>query len=179
MGRTDSRTTQQLDRKTAAETYAKAMRGEKLTGAERTALKWFEKEREEELRWRYYESIPQKHWRQMSGRQTKVINEQANRYDLPFGGPVIHLPKLAKALHDFLAANAQKLASTDDPLLQGTSSPALEAYRQERAALARLDRLEREQQLVPRDRVREALGRIAAIIRAAGDALRCVNSKTW
>ena len=37
--------------------------------------------------------------------------------------------------------------------------------------LARLDRLERQGRLLPRDEVRKALGRIAAILRDAGDTL--------
>ncbi len=48
----------------------------------------------------------------------------------------------------------------------------MERYREERAAIARLDRLEREGQLMPRDQTREALGRIATVIRAAGDSLQ-------
>jgi hypothetical protein len=79
---------------------------------------------------------------------------------------------VVRGLHDFLAENARKLAREDDPLLQGGTSPALERYREERASLARLDRLERESQLLPRDQVHEALGRIAAILREAGDALQ-------
>lgn len=46
----------------------------------------------------------------------------------------------------------------------------MERYREERAALARLDRLKRERQLLPRNEVKEALGRIAAVLRGAGDA---------
>jgi hypothetical protein len=152
----------------------KLANGQDLTREERAALKRYEKQKEERQRWEYYATIPQKHWREMSGRQTKVINEQADRYGLPLGGPVVNLPKLARALHDFLAENAIKLAKEDDPLLQGGagSSPALEDYRKERAALARLDRLEREKQLLPRDAAREALGRVAGIIRGAGDSLQ-------
>ena len=63
----------------------------------------------------------------MSGRQTKVLNEQADRYGLPLGGPVIDLPKLARALHDFLAANAKKLNTDDTALLGGGNSPASRA----------------------------------------------------
>jgi hypothetical protein len=146
---------------------------ETLSDLERRALARHEKEKEERLRWQYYASIPQKHWREMSGRQTKVINEQAARYGLPCGGAIINLPALARALHDFLAENALKLAKDDDPLSLGGggNSPALERYREERAALARLDRLEREGALLPRDQVRESLGRIAAIVREAGDAI--------
>ena len=108
----------------------------------------------------------------MSGRQTKVINDQAARYGIPFGGASIDLPSVVKALHDFLAENAQRLARDDDAMLVGGSSPALERYREERAQLARLDRLEREGKLLPRDEVREVLGRIASILRDAGDALQ-------
>src|SRR5687767_10418373 len=78
-----------------------------------------EREKEERLRWQYYASIPQKHWRAMSGRQTKVINEQAERYGLPFGGPSVNLPAFVRAFHDFLADNAIKLAKDDDLSLGG------------------------------------------------------------
>ncbi|UCE59370.1 MAG: hypothetical protein JSU63_18250 [Phycisphaerales bacterium] len=77
-----------------------------------------------------------------------------------------------KALHDFLADNAQKLAREDDELLQGASRHALERYREERAELARLDRLERQGQLLPRAGVREGLARVAAMLK---DVLGGVN----
>jgi hypothetical protein len=107
----------------------------------------------------------------MSGRQTKVLNEQAALYGIPFGGASINLPAVVRALHDFLAKNAQKLARDDDPLMQGSLSPALEEYRGERVKLVRLERLEREGQLVPRDQARAAMSRIAAILREAGQTL--------
>lgn len=76
-------------------------------------------------------------------------------------------------MHDFLAANARRLTTDDDALLNAdVSSPALERYREERALLARLDRLEREQVLVPRHQVRDGLERIASILRGAGDQLQ-------
>jgi hypothetical protein len=152
--------------------YRKVMNNEELTKEERRALKRHEKEKEERLRWQYYGAIPQKHWRAMSGRQTKQINEQAERYSIPFGGATINLPDVVRALHDFLADNAVKLARDEDPLMQGSGSPALEKYREERAAMARLDRLEREGSLLPRDDVREALGRMASMLRSAGEALQ-------
>jgi hypothetical protein len=163
-----------MDRELVARAYRKRLDHQDLTREERAAVARHEKALEEQRRWQYYSAIPQKHWKEMSGRQTKVINEQADRYGLPFGGPFTNLPKFVRAFHDFLAENAMKLARDDeaDPLLQGSGSPALESYREERAALARLDRLEREGLLLPRDKVREALGRVAAIIRAAGDALQ-------
>ncbi|WP_417851060.1 hypothetical protein [Thalassoglobus sp.] len=163
----------QLDRQLANSAYRKVMAGEQPTAQEKAALKRYEKEQEETRRWQYYESIPQKHWRQMSGRQTKVLNEQAERYGIPFGGRTINLPQVVHALHDFLAANARKFIDDDDDLLNANvSSPALERYREERAKLAKLDRLEREQRLVSRDEIRQGLGQIAGILRTAGDVLQ-------
>ena len=161
-----------LERDQAARAYKKVMAGEKLSRTEQATLRKFEKDKEEKIRWQYYKTIPQKHWREMSGRQAKVLYEQAERYGIPFGERSINLPDVVRALHDFLKRNAQKLIEADDVLLAGESSPALERYREERAALARLDRLEREGSLLPRDEVREAMGRVASMIRSAGDALQ-------
>ena len=149
-----------------------ASQSDTLTLDERAALKSHEKTKEEKLRWQYYESIPAKHWKAMSGRQTKVINEQAVRYNIPFGGAVINLPKVIKALHDFLAENKHKLARDDDDLMSGPNSPALERYREERAAIAKLNRLERERELLPRDLVRQSMSRSAACIRQVGESLQ-------
>ncbi len=164
--------TEQIDKRAAAQVLDKLKSGISLTSTEKRTLKRYEKEREERLRWDYYKSIPQKHWREMSGRQTKVINEQSERYGIPFGGRTIDLPSVVRSLHNFLAENASKLAADDDPLMRGEGSPALERYREERAAIARLDRLERERMLIPRDDVRTSLGRIATLIREAGETLQ-------
>jgi hypothetical protein len=154
-----------------ARAYRKVMERKELSHAEAAALKRHEKEKEERLRWQYYKSIPQKHWREMSARQTKVINEQAARYGIPFGGATINLPDVVRALHDFLAANAHRL-NNDDLMMTGGGSPALERYREERAKLACLDRRQREGALIPRDEVRTSFGRIASILRGAGDTLQ-------
>jgi hypothetical protein len=160
-----------LDKELAGQAARKLMSGQQPTAEERAALRRHERVQEEQRRWQYYESIPQKHWRQMSGRQTKILAEQADRYGLPFGGRTVNLPKLVRALHEFLAANARKLAGEDGMTDAGSSSPALEQYRKERARLARLDRLAREGTLVSRENVRDGLGRIAHLLRAAAEAL--------
>jgi hypothetical protein len=154
--------------------YGKIMAGKKsdLSKEERVSVERHERDKEERLRWQYYGSIPQKHWKKMSGRQAKVINEQAARYGIPFAGATVSLPAVILALHNFLAENKHKLARDDDDLMNGPSSPALERYREERAALARLVRLEREGDLLPRDLVRQSLSKTAAIIRIAGETLQ-------
>src|SRR4029078_913192 len=164
--------TEKVDRELAQRAIKKINAGQTPTVQEHASLKRFEKQREEQLRWQYYSSIPQKHWREMSKRQTKVINEQAERYGIPFGGATISLPAVVRAFHDFLAANAVKLARDEDLLMQGNGSAALDRYREERAAIAKLDRLEREVRLIPRDQARDSLGRVAVILRGAGDALQ-------
>jgi hypothetical protein len=165
-----------VDRALVARALKKVANQQQPTRDEQSALRRYEKAREEHQRWAYYRTITQKHWRQMSGRQAKVLIEQAERYGIAFGGAVVDLPKVVRQLHDFLAENALKLARDEDgdPLLNGAggSSPALEEYRRERAALARYDRLERERVLLPREEVRQALGRIATIMRGVGDSLQ-------
>lgn len=167
-----ARLSQQLDKELASKAYKKVMAGEVPSASERAALKRFERDQEEQRRWQYYEAIPQKHWRQMSGRQSKVLQEQAERYGLPFGGRIINLPQLVRSLHNFLSANARRLVPEGDELLEsGPLSPALERYREERAKMARLDRLAREGKLLPRDEVRDGLLQVAMLIRQAGETL--------
>lgn len=157
-----------------ARAYRKIMDGKRdqLTTEEDRAVKRHEKDKEERLRWQYYNAIPQKHYRQMSGRQAKIINEQAERYGIPCNGATVSLSAVLRGFHDFLAENKHKLARDDDVLMTGPSSPALERYREERAAMARLMRMEREGELLPRDLVRQSLLKTASIIRIAGEALQ-------
>ena len=151
--------------------YLKVISGQELTKSERAELKRHEKAKEARLRKQYCASIPQKDWARMSGRQPKVLKEQEIRYGLPFGGPLIDLNKLAPALHNFLAENAHKLARDDDPMMQGSGSPALERYREEKAIMAKLDRLERERQLLPLNDVRQILDQIALIVKSSVEVL--------
>lgn len=151
----------------------KIVNGEALTREERSALRRHEKRKEEEERWTYYRSIPKKHWLAMSGRAARTIIDHATMHQLPLTGPTVDLPAFVKRIHDFLSENYRKLIrNDDDDLLSGPSSPALERYREERAQIARLDRLEREGNLVPVDQMRDGIGRIAAILRSAGDTIQ-------
>lgn len=161
------------DRTIANQAYKKVLEGTSLTASEQTALKRYEKAKEEQLRWKYYGSIPQKHWRQMSGRQTKVLHDQQKSYGLPIGGATIDLPAFVRAFHDFLAANSRILSKAgQEGSGSATKSPALERYREERAKLVRLDRLEREAELLPRAYVQEGLARVAGLLRGMGEALQ-------
>src|SRR5512138_657899 len=59
-----------------------------------------------------------------------------------------------------------------DPELSGGDSPALERYRDEKAKLARLDRLERERELVKVDDIHDALSAVSNLLRGCGEQLR-------
>lgn len=162
------------DQELVSRAYRKTINRESLTRDEQRALKHHERVKEERLRWQFYGSIPQKHWVQMSGRHARLIAKHAAKYNLPCGGKEISLPAMVRAFHDLLVDNAVKLDQTEEDLLRASepASPALERYREERATLARLDRMEREGVLLPRDEVRQNLDLIASILRSCGDTLQ-------
>lgn len=158
---------EKVDQDLARAALQKRRLGQRPTREESRALARIEKAREEDLRWRYYRTIPQRHWREFSGRQAKVLREQAARYGLPFGERTVDLPAVVRALHDFLAANARKLAA-DEP----GDPPALEKKREEDWRMARLKRHILEGAHLPRAEVHDALSRLAARIRRCGESLQ-------
>ena len=153
--------------------------GQTPSARETAALRRFERRQDKERRLDYYKTVPKTDYQQLSGRPSRTLIDQARRYGLPYPLPDqgsdarVNLFEVLRWWHDFLAENGHRLAGPkpDDPMLAGVDSPALERYREERAKLARLDRLAREQSLLPRDSMREVLGRIARILRSAGESL--------
>lgn len=141
------------------------------TQLELRALRRCENRAEKKLRWLYYETIPKGDWLAMSGRQSKTVNEQAIRYGLPIGDEEINLPEVVRALHDFFEQNKYRLAGEDSDEF-GPVTPALERLREEKAAIARIQRLQMEKQLVDRIEMRTCLGQIAGRIRQFGEQLQ-------
>lgn len=135
---------------------SKLRRGQTPSSQERTALKRFEKAQEEERRWEYLRTTSKRQYMAMSGRSARVLIDQARRYGLPYPteqrAPV-DLTAVIRWVHDFLAANAQRLSApeTDDPMLAGASSPALERYRLARAQREELELAARRGELVDVD----------------------------
>lgn len=162
-----------IERDLAQSALRKRQTGATPNSRETAALRKYEKKREEQQRWQFYRSIPKKHWREMSGRQAKILNEQAELYGAPIGEATIDLPAFVRWFHKFLATNGRKLLSDDpdDPMLSGENSPALEKWREEKWKLARFDRLERAQILLPRQKVHDALNSMASILRTLGEKL--------
>ena len=146
------KTSDKVDRELAAKAIRKRQSGETPNSREMAALRRFERTREETQRWEFYRSIPQKHWREMSGgRQTKILQEQAQRYGIPFSGRTIDLPEVVKALHEFLAKNAKRF--TEDADMAVGDSPALERYRQAKAATAEDELATQRRKLIPAEEV--------------------------
>lgn len=166
----------QIDHELARSAIEKRKRGVIPSTREVGALRRYESKRASEQRWQVYAAIPKGDWCKMSGRQATFIADQATRHNLPLLGATIDLRKFARAFHDFLAENKHKLASDafaggDELLYADSTSPALERYRDERAKMARLERLERERTLVDRAQIHEAFGKTALVIREAGARL--------
>jgi hypothetical protein len=104
--------------------------GQKLSREESAAVKRFLKEKEERERLEYYRTVPQKHYEQMSGRQRKVLKEQAGLYALPIGEKVIDLFAVLRRYHDLLAEHGHKLLKAEDPgVLSGPPTESLERLR--------------------------------------------------
>lgn len=91
-----------------------AAEGRKLTQAQTRDAAWYDKQQAEAIITDALSEIPKGLFCQMAGRQQKVIDEQADRYDLPIDGPSIDLFSAIKAYHDLITANARFIRPADD-----------------------------------------------------------------
>lgn len=79
-------------------------------------------------------------------------------------------PKVLQAWRDSAVADALTDCAKDG-IMAGPSTPALEDLRRARAEIAKLDLDERRRNLLPRELIRRAFGRVASLLRGAGDVL--------
>lgn len=127
---------------------------------------------ESEFFQRYAKRVPQKEFCLLSGRQAKQLKEQAIRYGFPIDGPTVDLYESTRSFFDFIGRHASKLVpGSEDPLLDGASTPWLERYREERTKMARLERHKLEGQLIGRSDIHEKLGALANVMHQTGDHL--------
>jgi hypothetical protein len=145
----------------------KRRRGEKPSREETAALRRVQRAREEQLRQTHFAAVRKGEWQRWSGRQQKVLNEQAARYGIPIGEAVINLPDVVRWLHDFIAENAQKLRQDDEP----PDGAALERLRLAKAELAEILLSRERQDVVSRKDLRDGHTRIGGILRICGEAL--------
>lgn len=165
---------EQIDQELVAAALRKRKQGERPTEREATALRRWEAAKEEKDRWRFYESIPKRHYVAMSGRQVKVLHDQARRYNLPLEGKTVSLPRVLRAFHDFLADNAAILSAAkglEDPMLGGGDSDALEEYRRVRTLQERIRLRDMQGDMIPRAMIHGILIRGAAVLKETGEFL--------
>lgn len=165
---------EKITRDMARSATKKSAAGKKPTASELAALRRVEKQTEEARRWEYYETIPKRHWQEMSGRPPKVLNEQDDRYGIPLRGKDVSLPAIARWLHNFLADNARIFsAAKDDPLMGGPGDDeGLRRYRLAKADLAELELARKSGELRPADEVNATWDRLSMILRGVGDRLQ-------
>lgn len=95
----------------AFEAAIRRERGEKLTQKQTRDLTWLEKTTREAIVDEALHSLPKGIYCELAGRQHKVIDDAAELYDLPIGGPVVDLYLALEAMHDLIAENAHRLKS--------------------------------------------------------------------
>ena len=126
----------------------------------------------DELR-RILRAIPKWLYCELSGRQTSLLNRQADQYGLSLRGKV-NLFAVIRGFHDLLAKHAKRLAAPEgvEDGMVGPNSPWLEKFREEQTLLARLNRKEREGSLLPRSAVHEMHAELARLLRGFGTTLQ-------
>lgn len=151
--------------------------GLSLSNAEAQALRVWERLERERVAWEVYAAVPKKHYCEMSGRQVKVVNEQAERYGLDaLLGPTVDLRKLLRQVHDFFAKYGARFAqAVDEEAVMAAGlekgSPAAERYREMKADIEEMKRDGMYGELLPRAEMRKGLAAVASTIRIAGERL--------
>lgn len=158
---------QKIDRSLHQRAAKKLAQGLPLKTDERAAYKRVEKLLEAERRQNVLTNLPIGEYCRYAKRRINVVREQGERYGLPVSDKTVSVPDLIEWLHDFLRDNCWKLKGAeaiDDPLLEGDPSDGLEEYRRESAKVKKLQRLQLERTLVPRQEIREVLDRTASTL---------------
>lgn len=163
-----------VDRRHIKSAQERQAAGQSLSKADSGLLRRFKDITEELMFWEYCRRLPNRVYRLLSGRQSKVLLEQAERHGLPVAGASLDLVAIVRGFHDFLSRHRHRLLA-DDPdetLMQSGEGPTLERWRLAKAQLAELDLLERRAQLIDMDGIRAALGILGGVLRGVGEKLQ-------
>lgn len=155
-------------RRLADEARERQRRGESPNSQQQAALERVLAYAEEQKRWEFLQSTPKRDVARAMQRQHKVLDDWATRHGLPVIGDPVDLVQLLAWLANFLRDNSRRLGAEDET---GVASPALERQRAESAEIMRLRRLAMAGTLSPRKDIRATLGRVAALLRSAGELL--------
>src|SRR4051812_3654727 len=82
-------------------------------------------EGEEEMRWRVYRTIPQKHWLKMAGKQRQTLVEWNRAHGFPFEGGALNLELIVPWLHRFMPTVAHQLGANKRDGVDGTTRSQL------------------------------------------------------
>jgi hypothetical protein len=154
---------------------AKVAAGQKPNRAEQAALDRVSRESDRTLLLSLVRSVPKSVYIELSGRQSRTLNEQAVAYGIPIAGETIDVGAVLSRFHDILRDNHREIrkaksADFGDPLLDGVSEDGdgdlwLARYREKKTRLAELELQQKEGSLVPRSDIREVMDRAALMIR--------------
>lgn len=98
----------------ALEAALREHRGEKLTLPQQRDLDWYRRGQRSAAAAAMLKEIPKGLYCELASRQHKLIDDAAERYDLPIDGPTVNLFEAIKSLHDLIAANARFIRPADD-----------------------------------------------------------------
>jgi hypothetical protein len=157
-----------MDAKLAQTAREKIKRQETPTKREQDALRRVERWQEEQLRQRYYRTVPKIHYRSLAGLTPNGLTKLVGN-GFPAPGKTIDLFAVIRWLHEQLDQLSDQKTQAAEPK---PTSPALERWREEKARLARFDRKEREGDLLDRKSVQEALLSMSAILRNLGTTIQ-------
>lgn len=88
--------------------------GKKPTQVQSRDAAWHDKTQADQAAQAFAAAVPKGIFCGFAGRQQKVIDEQADRYDLPIDGPTVDLNDAIRAYHDLITANARYIRPADD-----------------------------------------------------------------
>lgn len=153
------------DRHLASVALSKIKRGESPSRDENAALRRVQLAVDDKKKWSLYRAIPQADWCKLSGRQRKVIRDQARKLNLPMGAESIDLAVLLPALHDLFSR-------LDAGMVNGHAADDADArLKMAKAEIAELQLAERSGRLVSRAAVQQCYAVIAHSMRKAAEVL--------
>lgn len=164
-----------LDQQMADSATWKYSQGQTPSREEAAALKRVKKRQDDDQIRRCLGDLPKILYQEASGRSTKVLHEQADRWGLPLRGRRIDLAAVLRRFHDILADYGHKLkklgADDLDPAALAANLPHLEEKRKWEAKTARLNYELAAKERILRDDVTRGLETLSVVLQQAGDAL--------
>lgn len=153
------------DKHLASVALGKIKRGENPARDENAALRRVQLAVDEKKKWALYRAIPQADWCKLSGRQRKVVRDQARKLNLPMGAESIDLAVLLPALHDLFSR-------IDAGMVNGPSADDAEGrLKMAKAEIAELQLAERTGRVVSRAAVQQCYAVIGHSLRKAAELL--------